>query len=191
MRRVLRAGKLISVMLCLASGGCIPIVRGPDHCVITWNAVTADKTANQAPGFTSVRINVEKLDSALTLRMPDGQQLRTDAFTPEVVWPYTFFGKIGGKFPTNNVKAQVHYEVLFDCTFWTSGGGYSFEFQNGRLVALDAAGDSANRPESCRPGIGNADATVMYAMPLTEEQLTNLFGPFIRKDYVRQPGVIP
>ena len=187
MRQVLQVRKVISVVLCLVTCGCAAITRQPNRCIVTWDAVRAQRHLNQIPpaqGYTDVRINLDKLGQGLTLRMPDGKLLRTSEITPEVVWPYTFFSHIGNKFPHTSVHGRVQFGVLFDCSFWASGGGYNFEFQDGRLVAVGAGGNNPSRPESCRPGIGNADGTIMYWMPLTEKQLTNLFGPFLRKEEV-------
>lgn len=191
LRQSLRAGRVTLVVLCLISCGCVVIFRGPGSRLVNWDAVTAKSRLNQIPGYTSVRINLEKLNHGLTVCMPDGKLLQTSAITPEVVWPYSFFGHIGNPFPAKSVHGRTRLDVMFDCSFWTSGGSCIFEFQEGRLVALSAGGDCPSCPESCRPGIGNAEGTLMYRMPLTEEQLTNLFGPFLRKENVRGEGLIP
>jgi hypothetical protein len=191
MRQVFLAGKVTLIALCLVTCGCIVIFRGPGRCILSWDAVTAERRLNQIPEYTSVRINLEKLKHGLTVRMPDGKLLRTTEITPEIIWPYTLFGHIGNPFPTKNIHGQARLDVMFDCSFWTSGGSYLFEFQEGRLVAMAAGGDCPACPESCRPGIGNAEGTMMYMMPLTEEQLTGLFGPLLRRENVRGEGLIP
>ena len=165
---------------------------------LSWDAATASRHDNQIPatvGFTTVNVDLQKSGPVLTLRMPDGKIVRTSEITLELLWPYKSLADIAGTstFEKRIPPAAVHGRTLLSIFFESTGacscsfmsaylnGSYTFEFQDAHLIKVAVEGFSSSCPEHCRPGIGNADGTLMYSMPMTEEALITLFGPLRNK----------
>ena len=56
-----------------------------------------------------------------------------------------------------------------------AGGGFHITFSNGRLVSLGICSHCSGGRE--HPVIGTPDGHTFYSLPLTEEQLEDVFGP--------------
>lgn len=63
------------------------------------------------------------------------------------------------------------------------GGGYYVAFEEGRLVSLELCSHCAGGREAPRVG---APGGLLFALPLTERQLTEVFGPFESRRRVRE-----
>lgn len=174
---------IATVIFCAVLCGCGLIGR-PNTRVLTWNNVTAEyHLYGRGNAYTDVVINFEEGAPSLTIRMPDRKWLQTSGLQLEKLEPYT-----PPLLKENFSDGRIIIRILFDkgnCTnFWGySGGGYAFEFQNDRLVTIRARANPSFS-EDCRPGFGKATDSLIYTLPLSEEKLVSLFGPYSRKEDV-------
>jgi len=76
-------------------------------------------------------------------------------FTPPPQWP-------------DRWKQKVKEEQVF------SGGGFHISFKNGQLLFVDICSHCSNGRES--PVVGTMDGQHFYALPLTEQQVVEVFG---------------
>jgi hypothetical protein len=171
--------------LLVASLACFSVVPWPSEHRLTWDAAEAQRALRAIPrerGYTQLRVDLEKLGHPLLLRMPGGRLLRTSEIWVEAMWRLSARGQIGNPFPKDLLRGRAALDILLDCSFWTAGGSYHLEFEDGRLVAFSAGGNEPTQPERCRPGIAANEGAAVHSLPLTEEDLTDLFGPFLESE---------
>lgn len=180
MQTSLRIFQIGLAILCPLLGGCIQLI--PQYYrVLTWNGARAEARLNKlSSGYTSLFVNPEMVGRDFTIRMPDGKVLRASEINLASVSNYTPEMLID-KYPDDRTVVRILFESP---SFWGSGGGYAFDFRHGRLFSIGVAAD-ASFPGNHGPAIGKADGSVIYAMPLSENQLIDLFGPLRRKPDVR------
>jgi hypothetical protein len=183
---MLRASAVVAfASLLIANLACFSVVPGPSEHRLTWDAAEAQTTLRAIPrerGYTQLRVDLVKLGRPLILRMPDGRLLSTSEIHAEAMWQLSLLGQIGNPFPSDLLRGKAALDILLDCGFWTSGGSYHLEFEDGRLVAFSAGGNEPTQPERCRPGIAANEGAALHSLPLTNEDLTELFGPFFRSE---------
>jgi hypothetical protein len=150
--------------------------------VLCWDTVAARGYLNPyGIAYTRVNIDVEKAGQDFRIRMPNGDILQTSTITLQIIWPYTLNGS--PELAPEANEGNKFYDVLLPA-IWRSGGGYSFEFENGRLVGLGIGVLRPAAPEDGRPAIGSSRTTGLYTLPLTEAQLIELFGAYRSKGVV-------
>lgn len=86
-------------------------------------------------------------------------------FTPPAQWPEI-------------LKQRASEENAY------SGGGFHIRFADGRLVSVGICSHCAGGRAS--PVVGTPDGRHFYALPLTEQQLRQVFGPPDRKNKVHE-----
>lgn len=171
MRHTLRG--LVPILPCLLVLGC----AGPGVQMLRWDNATAQGFVHQTPVvYRRVNIDVENIGQNFRIRMPGGETLQTSEITAEAVRPYA----VGpNALPDRLSPSHGRFiDVLFPATVWKSAGGYSFEFENGRLVGLGIGVLDSSAPVTSRPAIGKSPGAALYTLPLTEDQLVELFGPY-------------
>lgn len=88
-------------------------------------------------------------------------------------------------YPSGLDRGEKQLGIVFDCSFWTSGGGMTLTFRDNRLVSLELDGNDASLSESCRPAFGEIGREEnLLAMPVPESGLVELFGPFLDRQEV-------
>jgi hypothetical protein len=164
---------------CLLLAGC----SSPNVRQLGWDHVGAKGFLKPAPVvYSRVNIDLENVRQDFRVRMPNGTILLTSQITPAVIEPYAMFGHP----KLSDVSQGTRYfNVIFHGTTWNPRGGYTFEFENGKLVGLNLGMYKRPVPETSRPSIGKANETEMHTLPFTEEQLVNLFGPYKRQADVK------
>jgi len=146
----------VGLLFCLLLAGCAQ----PKVQVIRWDALTARGYAASDPiAYSRVNIDLDEAGQAFQIRMPGGKILPTSAITLEM------FSQGGPQ--KDDAQGARFFNVLFPA-LWRSGGGYTFEFENGRLVGLGIGVLNFQVPDEGRPAIGKSGATVLYTLPLTE-----------------------
>jgi len=183
---MLRASAVLAfASLLLANLACFSVAPWPSERRLIRDAAQARRTLVSIPrerGYPELRVDLEKLGHSLVLRMPEGRLLRTSEVRAEGMWRASLRGRIGNPFPNDLLRGRAVLDIVLDCSFSTSGGSYHLEFEDDRLVAFSAGGNEPTQPERCRPGIAASEGAAVHSLPLAEEDLTDLFGPFLRSE---------
>lgn len=175
----------IALLLGVVASGCLllPGVGSVNRRVATWSAARAELWLHPMPNrsqgaYTQLFVFLDRLGRPLLLRLPDGSVASTSDLTPARIWPYTFEGRRRQVYPSGLDRGERQFDLVFDCSFWTSGGGMNLTFRDNRLVSLELGGNDASLPESCRPALGETGREdALLVMPVPESGLVALFGP--------------
>jgi hypothetical protein len=148
--------------------------------VLRWDAVSARGTIHESPAvpisYSRVNVDLEKIGPVLRIQMPDGKVLQTSA-PLETFWPYTMYGR-RVKLPPKFHQGTRHFDVIFPGGWEGTIGGYTLEFENGRMVGLGIGALRPATPETICPAVGDSVASQLCILPLTEAQLIQVFGPY-------------
>lgn len=179
----------LSLLVGVVGNGCAILDPGATNLrVATWAIARAEVDLHPIPNrshgaYTRLWIFLDRVGRPLLVRLPDGSVVSTSELTPARIWSYTFEGRMGQACGFGCDRGERRLTVLFDCSFWTSGGSMAFTFRDNRLMILELGGDDATLPGSCRPAFGEADGGDLLVMPVPEQALVKMFGPCLeRKD---------
>jgi hypothetical protein len=169
----------VPTLVCMLLAGCSTAKRDNVQ-ALRWDAVLARGAIHEfsaAPiAYSRVNIDLEKIVQVLRIQMPDGKVLQTSA-PLETFWPYTMYGR-RAKLPAKFHQGTRSFDVIFPGGWGGTIGGYSLEFENGRLAGLGIGALRPATPETICPAIGDSTASELCILPLTEAQLIQLFGPY-------------
>lgn len=153
--------------------------------VLRWDAVSArSQPGSDGARFVRINIDLEHAGQDIWIRMPDGKILSTSELTLEQVWHYVGSGDDS---PPASARRGIRFFDLLLPALWRSAGGYSFEFEDGRLVGLGIGVLRPYAPEANRPALASSRSPEPSTLPLTREQLIRLFGPF--RDEIHAEGL--
>lgn len=148
--------------------------------VLRWDALAALGRIHESPAvriaYSRLNIDLEQLGRVLRIQMPDGKILPSSG-PLETFWPYTKFGR-RAKLPTKFHCGTRFFDVIFSDGLEGTIGGYSLEFEDGRMVGLSIQALPPATPETICPAVGNSVESELYVLPLTEAQLIQFFGPY-------------
>ncbi len=166
-------------LFCVLLAGC-STVNQVNVQALRWDALSARGTIHESPGvpiaYSRVNIDLDKLGQVLRIQMPDGNVLQTSAAL-ESFWPYTMYGR-RVKLPAKFHQGTRFFDVVFPGGWNGTIGGYSLEFENGRMVGLGIQALRPATPKTLCPAVGLSVASELYTLPFTEAQLLQLFGPY-------------
>jgi hypothetical protein len=161
---------------------CAALFETPNHRRLTWDGASAVmEIPDPEQGYASLWIGLTEPTRELSVRLPDGRWLRTKGLEPASLESYA--SPLLGSLESSGVRRIV---VPFDRGRCESGLGFVggsilFEFQSEALIRVQLS-SNVSRPEPCRPGLGDGDGVPAYVMPLSEDQLVELLGPYLRKE---------
>lgn len=156
---------------------------------LRWDALLAKGAIHDSPPgsgkvlYSRLNIDLEKIGIPLQIQMPDGQVLDTTA-PMESFWPYTMFGH-RVKFPEKFRRGHRFFDVVFPGGCKGMIGGYSLEYENGRMVGLGIGALKPKTPDVRCPALRVPPKSGLQVLPFTEEQLVDLFGPYRDRIEVR------
>jgi hypothetical protein len=177
--RCCRLRGCVPALFCMLLAGCSP-ARRDNVQVLRWDAAAARGAIHDSPAvpiaYSRVNIDLAKIGQALRIQMPDGKILQTSG-PLETFWPYTMYGRRATLSPKFHQGTRF-FDVIFPGGWEGTIGGYSLEFENGRMIGLGIGALRPATPETICPAVGNSVASELYILPLTETQLIQLFGPY-------------
>jgi hypothetical protein len=158
---------IIAVMISSVPG-CIFLVKVHE---ISWPGVRARTEAplyhiGDIKKFESVDFRPGKDTIEFSLKMPDGSVLTYDHLTPEAITPYV----MPDDWSTDGNCRSV--EVTYD------NGWVTAYFEDGKLILVTVFA-WPRQPVSLGqsvPAIGNRDGTKVFPLPITKDELIELFG---------------
>jgi len=108
-------------------------------------------------------------EPAVSLRLPDGTLIRTDRFNADLL-------------REKSERSIIDPPLRIDQQGWSKGieeiriGGYRFLVEGGKVVWFGVYAWINHKNVEPAPVIGDAEGSTFYQMPLTEAELTRLFG---------------
>lgn len=163
--RLLITGIIVAMMSSVT--GCIFLVKVHQ---LSWPGIEARK---EVPlyhmgeiKFNNITFRPSKDTIKFSLRMPDGHIVTYDQLTPEAIAPYV----TPSDWSTNGNCRYVG--VTYD------NGRVTAYFENGKLtrVTVFVWPRTTVRPGQSVPAIGNRDGTKFFTLPITKDELIELFG---------------
>lgn len=118
--------------------------------------IESDGTVDAYKADILLKLTADATPLSLSKLRPESVARYLPRFTPPPQWPEQWKKKA--------MEAETY-----------SGGGFHITFKNGRLVSLGICSHCSEGRE--HPVIGTADGHLFYSLPLTEQQLEDLFGP--------------
>lgn len=167
---------LLAVALLSACAGVTRFQTGP---LVAY----AEKLGDAAePRYYSIGINTAESDdprilSALVKLGPEASGVAIVRLSPELVAKYLPPFTPPKEWP-EILKKKAREEDAY------SGGGFHIRFADGRLVSVGICSHCAGDRQS--PVVGTPDGRHFYALPLTEQQMIEVFGPPDRKYKVHE-----
>ena len=138
------------------------------------NVVAFGEKLNGSPEplYYLIRIDMTKsvenqLGSFLLKLSPDAQLIAVTELHPELVAQYLQSFIPPPQWP-NIMKEKIKVQDIYE------GNGFNINFKNGQLLSISICSHCANGKE--RPVVGTIDGQHLYVLPLTEQQLIEVFG---------------